>query len=427
MNEHYTSDDIQKAKDFLTADLQGNNYIMVPLTYVHLCDGNWDMAVLLRQIAYWTGYYTQKGRRDGWFYKTYDEWARDTGIKESRVRRAIRGSSRRDSRMVTLQMLGVETKIKKANGAPTVHYRIDLNRFAMIYYAYHEALEANDRNPVNPIPIVDSVDNGSFAMHRIEPLQCTETIEPLQCTDSITKNTQRKTTTIGEDKTSQPETPDQPTELGRYPAPEPKYRHPVDVRGKRSPFGTGEMARSGENRTLVRAECHNSNDLHSMETLIPEQRRVLHSIYGSFFKAGPKLADDLRDIESEYRLGTSDSVWNVYIALRQVFGRDAMTMTQPEVKAWMASAVELWRADVKADDLPGLYAFVKKLAEAWSDEYQSRWTHRALVTRVSDWRAEQAKRTYKTKRVIVPLEQPSDQDAQPIDTSTVRPTWEKEV
>ena len=37
-------------------------------------------------------------------------------------------------------------------------------------------------------------------------------------------------------------------ELGRYPAPEPKYRHPVDVRGKRSPVGTGEMARSGENR-----------------------------------------------------------------------------------------------------------------------------------------------------------------------------------
>lgn len=32
-------------------------------------------------------------------------------------------------------------------------------------------------------------------------------------------------------------------ELGRYPVPKPKYRHPVDVRGKRSPVGTGEMAR----------------------------------------------------------------------------------------------------------------------------------------------------------------------------------------
>ena len=32
-------------------------------------------------------------------------------------------------------------------------------------------------------------------------------------------------------------------ELGRYPAPEAKYRHPVDVRGKRSPVGTREMAR----------------------------------------------------------------------------------------------------------------------------------------------------------------------------------------
>lgn len=36
-------------------------------------------------------------------------------------------------------------------------------------------------------------------------------------------------------------------ELGKYPVPNPKYRHPV-LRGKRSPVGTGEMARFGENR-----------------------------------------------------------------------------------------------------------------------------------------------------------------------------------
>ncbi|MBN2305289.1 MAG: transposase [Anaerolineae bacterium] len=40
-------------------------------------------------------------------------------------------------------------------------------------------------------------------------------------------------------------------ELGRYAAPEPKYRHPVDVRGKRSPADTGELARSGENRVRL--------------------------------------------------------------------------------------------------------------------------------------------------------------------------------
>ncbi len=32
-------------------------------------------------------------------------------------------------------------------------------------------------------------------------------------------------------------------ELGRYAAPNPKYRHPVDVWGKRSPSGTGQVAR----------------------------------------------------------------------------------------------------------------------------------------------------------------------------------------
>lgn len=42
-------------------------------------------------------------------------------------------------------------------------------------------------------------------------------------------------------------------ELGHYSVPEPKYRHPVDVRGKRSPAGTGEMARFGENRARLEA------------------------------------------------------------------------------------------------------------------------------------------------------------------------------
>ena len=39
-------------------------------------------------------------------------------------------------------------------------------------------------------------------------------------------------------------------ELGRVPAPEPKYRHPF-LTGKRSPADTGQVARFGENRTAA--------------------------------------------------------------------------------------------------------------------------------------------------------------------------------
>ena len=45
----------------------------------------------------------------------------------------------------------------------------------------------------------------------------------------------------------------QHSECGYVPAPKPKYRHPIDVRGKRSPVGTGEMARLGENRKAQEA------------------------------------------------------------------------------------------------------------------------------------------------------------------------------
>jgi hypothetical protein len=53
--------------------------------------------------------------RDGWFYKTADEWTRDFGITRNQLPRIIQ----------KVAPFGLECKLKRVNGAPALHFRID--------------------------------------------------------------------------------------------------------------------------------------------------------------------------------------------------------------------------------------------------------------------------------------------------------------
>ena len=85
--------------------------ITVPVLYVELL-GDYNSALVLNQIIFWSDI---TKRKDGYFYKTYDEWNEEILLTEYQVRRAVK----------KLKDLGlIETKVKKANGSPTVHYKI---------------------------------------------------------------------------------------------------------------------------------------------------------------------------------------------------------------------------------------------------------------------------------------------------------------
>lgn len=89
-----------------------NNIIPIPAIYLKITE-DYPSAALLNQMIYWSD---RTSRKDGYFYKSYNEWFEELHLTEYQVRRATK----------KLKGLGfVDTALKKANGAPTLHYKVD--------------------------------------------------------------------------------------------------------------------------------------------------------------------------------------------------------------------------------------------------------------------------------------------------------------
>lgn len=89
-----------------------NNVIPIPVIYLEITE-DYPAAALLNQMVYWSD---RTKRRDGYFYKSYQEWNEELYLSEYQVRRAT-------NKLKSLDL--VETSLKKANGAPTLHYKVD--------------------------------------------------------------------------------------------------------------------------------------------------------------------------------------------------------------------------------------------------------------------------------------------------------------
>ena len=104
--------------NMLIATYSGNERkITIPKIYLELT-GDYPTAALLNQMIFWSD---KTKRTDGFFYKTYEEWEEETTLSEYQVRRSSKG----------LKELGVlETKLKKANGSPTLHYKVNMDKLS---------------------------------------------------------------------------------------------------------------------------------------------------------------------------------------------------------------------------------------------------------------------------------------------------------
>ena len=110
----------------LIANLTGNeNVLAVPKDFLKFA-GDANTGIFLAQLIYWC----DKGKRkDGYIYKTTKEWKEELGLNEYRIRKARN----------TLEDMGIlETKVKKANGNPTVHYKINRKAFVDAFLDYHK-------------------------------------------------------------------------------------------------------------------------------------------------------------------------------------------------------------------------------------------------------------------------------------------------
>jgi DnaD/phage-associated family protein len=103
---------------YLIAGFSGqDNIISAPKLYVRYT-GDITSAILLNQIVFFSD---KSKRTDGFFYKSYKEWEEESCLSERQVRYAAK----------KLKDMGIiDTKLMKANGAPTVHYKLLFDKFA---------------------------------------------------------------------------------------------------------------------------------------------------------------------------------------------------------------------------------------------------------------------------------------------------------
>ena len=96
------------------------NILTIPREFIDYT-GDMKSALLLSQIIYWSD---KTKRGDGFIYKTYAEWQEETGLNEYAIRKAAN----------CLKSLGIlETEVHKANGSPTVHYRLITSKFSVSF------------------------------------------------------------------------------------------------------------------------------------------------------------------------------------------------------------------------------------------------------------------------------------------------------
>lgn len=100
--------------------------------------GNHDTAVFFSQMIFWC----DKGKSQGGFiFKSYREWYEETGLTEYRVKRCVE----------RLKDMGIlDTKLKQANGFPTIHYKLNrkdfLNAFLKFLRNEREYLKKRNLN-----------------------------------------------------------------------------------------------------------------------------------------------------------------------------------------------------------------------------------------------------------------------------------------
>src|SRR5699024_5675035 len=114
MNEMGNYDDI---KSVISTFSGTERHITVPRVYLELL-GDFNTAAFLNQLVFWSD---KTKRRDGFFYKTYAEWEDELLLSEYQVRRSSKN----------LRDLGlIETEVKRANGSPTVHYKVNMDKLS---------------------------------------------------------------------------------------------------------------------------------------------------------------------------------------------------------------------------------------------------------------------------------------------------------
>ena len=92
-------------------------HITVPRVYLEML-GDFNTAAFLNQLIFWSD---KTKRTDGYFYKTYTEWNEELLLSDYQVRRSAK---------ILKENGFIDTKLKKANGSPTLHYKVNMDKLS---------------------------------------------------------------------------------------------------------------------------------------------------------------------------------------------------------------------------------------------------------------------------------------------------------
>ncbi len=162
------------------------NTITIPRPYIDLCGGDHLSALLLSQILYWSD---RTEDADGWFSKSYTEWHDELAMTQYQITRAINGD-KRSKNSTRLKDLGVESALKPSrhhSGAPTLHYRVDLEILKAAVMKFFD------------IPVINNVHNDVINNVHNPALSTMSITDYQQCSQSYTEIT---TETTREDNTN---------------------------------------------------------------------------------------------------------------------------------------------------------------------------------------------------------------------------------
>ncbi|QPC80911.1 hypothetical protein G4Y79_14475 [Phototrophicus methaneseepsis] len=98
-------------RDLHRPDIRSVDALLSKLT------GDANAALMLLRLLYWT----PKSKRDGWIYKSWRDWNAECNLSQSQIKRV--------HSQQLLEAIGIVREIRKANGVPTMHYRLDAVKF----------------------------------------------------------------------------------------------------------------------------------------------------------------------------------------------------------------------------------------------------------------------------------------------------------
>jgi hypothetical protein len=126
-----------------------SSQVTIPKLYIEIT-GSYSLAIVLNQAVFWSN---KSSCKDGFFYKTYEEWFDEIHIPERTLRR--RFNALETSELIT-------TKVKKVKGANTKHVKPHTDRIIELI-----SIMMDGNNPIRPSWPVGTI---------IEPKTCTKTV-----------------------------------------------------------------------------------------------------------------------------------------------------------------------------------------------------------------------------------------------------------